>query len=147
MLKMHASVVAIKGSAVLIRGPSGSGKSDLALRLIDQGAELVSDDYVDLHTTNSHIYVTPPETIGGLLEVRGVGLMTFPHLKKARLALALDLVHASQIERLPTRQNSLFVDGVSVPLYKFDGAIASATARVRVLLENLDSLKTTKEDR
>ncbi len=147
MLKMHSSVVAVKGSAVLIRGPSGSGKSDLALRFIDQGAELVSDDYVELHTVKSNIFVTPPETISGLLEVRGIGLMTFSYLKKAKLVLALDLVKTSQIERLPVRQNSLFVDGVSIPLYKLDGFAASATARVRVLLENLDALKTTKEDR
>lgn len=146
MLKIHASVVAIKGSAVLIRGPSGSGKSDLALRLIDQGAELVSDDYIELHTVNSNIVVTPPETISGLMEVRGIGLMTFSYLKKAKLVLALDLVQASQIERLPTRRNSLSVEGVSIPLYKLDGFAASATAKVRILLENLDGLKNIKED-
>lgn len=145
MLRVHASVVAIKGKAVLLRGPSGSGKSDLALRLMDQGAELVSDDYVELSIDNSHISARPPDTIRGLMEVRGMGLMTFPYLNKADLALALDLVPAAQIERLPVRQNKLYVDGVSVPLFKLDGLAASAPARIHILLENMDGLKTGKE--
>ncbi len=145
MLKVHASVVAIEGKAVLLRGPSGSGKSDLALRLMDQGAKLVSDDYVELHTDNSHISATPPDTIRGLMEIRGVGLIKFPCLNKADLALALDLVPAAQIERLPVRQNRLYVDGVSVPLFKMDGLAASAPARIRILLENLDDLMIAEE--
>ncbi|MEP4193045.1 MAG: aldolase, partial [Sneathiella sp.] len=61
MITLHASAVAIDGYAVILRGPSGAGKSDLALRLIDEGAILVADDYVELHARKNHIEVTAPE--------------------------------------------------------------------------------------
>ena len=70
---LHASTVSIKGRAVLIEGPSGSGKSDLALRLIDRGATLVSDDYTIVRRIDGNLIASAPPNIAGLCEVRGCG--------------------------------------------------------------------------
>ncbi len=73
-VQVHASAVTIGDSGVLLRGPSGSGKSDLALRLIDGGARLVADDRVDIYQTRDGLMMAPPESLAGLLEVRGLGI-------------------------------------------------------------------------
>ncbi|MCL6249575.1 HPr kinase/phosphatase C-terminal domain-containing protein [Altererythrobacter sp. KTW20L] len=73
-----ASCVIIDGRAVLIEGPPGSGKSSLALALIDRGATLVGDDGVILEQRDGHLWASPPPAIAGLLEVRNVGLVEFP---------------------------------------------------------------------
>src|SRR5580658_2542678 len=91
-LLVHATAVAIGGRAVLLRGPSGSGKSDLALRLIDAGARLVADDRSELWRAGDAILVRSPATIAGLIEARGVGILTVDPLPTARLALIVDLV-------------------------------------------------------
>ena len=70
---VHATAIAIGGRAVLLRGPSGSGKSDLALRLIDAGARLVSDDYSQLRREDDTILVRAPKPISGLIEAREIG--------------------------------------------------------------------------
>ena len=72
---LHATAVAIDGRAVLLRGPSGSGKSDLALRLIDAGARLVADDQSELSRRGDVLMVRAPATIAGLIEVRGLGIL------------------------------------------------------------------------
>ncbi len=74
-LLVHATAVAIEGEAVLLRGPSGSGKSDLALRLIDGGAQLVADDQTLLRRAGGRVLASAPPAIAGLLEVRGVGVV------------------------------------------------------------------------
>jgi serine kinase of HPr protein (carbohydrate metabolism regulator) len=73
---IHATCVAIGGQGVLIMGPSGIGKSDLALRLIDRGATLVSDDYTEIELVEGALTGRPPATIAGKIEVRGVGIVT-----------------------------------------------------------------------
>src|SRR6185369_13552251 len=76
----HASTVARDGRAVLIMGPSGSGKSDLALRLLDRGFSLVSDDQTLVRVDGGRLLASPPQTIAGKLEVRGVGIVEMKHL-------------------------------------------------------------------
>lgn len=137
MIKVHASVVAIEGQAVMLRGPSGSGKSDLSLRMIDEGAELVSDDYVELYTQDSHIMVSAPPPLQGMLEVRGFGLVTLPFRHKARLSIVFDLMGHKNIDRLPERDTLFFADGVGVPLLRLDGLASSSPAKVRLALANL----------
>src|SRR3546814_14236208 len=72
MQTVHATTVALDGTGVLLRGPAGSGKSDLALRLIDQGARLVADDRTALALEGGRIIARAPETIAGRTEVRGL---------------------------------------------------------------------------
>ncbi len=91
-LLVHATAIAIDGRAVLLRGASGSGKSDLALRLIDAGARLVADDQSELWRRGEAIIVRAPATIAGLLEVRGIGIVRLDALPEAPLALIADLV-------------------------------------------------------
>ena len=86
----NASCVAIDGRAVLIEGEPGSGKSSLALALIDRGAVLIGDDGVTLENRQGRVWTSPPPNIAGLLEVRNVGLVTLPTCS-APLALVLRL--------------------------------------------------------
>ncbi len=87
------------GAGVLILGPSGAGKSDLALRLIGLGALLVSDDRTDLAVERARLVARPPKTIAGLLEVRGVGIVTLPYARRSVISLVIEL--ARPVPRLP----------------------------------------------
>src|SRR5437588_5560986 len=89
---MHGTAVAIDGRGVLLRGPSGSGKSDLALRLIDAGARLVADDQTELRRDGDAIIARAPPTIAGMIEVRGLGIVRIEALPAAPVALLVDLV-------------------------------------------------------
>ena len=99
---IHATAVAIETElgfrALLLRGRSGSGKSDLALRLIDAGARLVTDDQSVLSRRDDMIIVGPPARISGLLEVRGIGIMRVEALAEAPVVLIADLVSPDQRE-------------------------------------------------
>jgi serine kinase of HPr protein (carbohydrate metabolism regulator) len=132
---LHASCVAIGSVAVLIEGLSGSGKSDLALRLIDRGALLVSDDYTSLRRVNGQAIASPPPNIEGLLEVRGVGLINFPNTRDVPVALIVNLNES--IERLPDQLPTRTIVGVSIrvmPLAPFE---ASAPVKVELALKTL----------
>ena len=133
---LHATAVAIDGQAVLLRGPSGSGKSDLALRLIDAGARLVADDQSELSRRGDALIVRAPATIAGLLEVRGLGILRLEALAEAPVGLIADLVRPDRIERLPPRRTGAIL-GITVPLIEvapFEasarGEIAARAARV-----------------
>lgn len=133
MQLVHATSVEIGGSAVLIRGPSGSGKSDLALRLIDSGAALVADDQTALAAEGGRLFATVPEAIAGLIEVRGVGILRLPHCPRAPLALVVDLVPSEQVERLPEPSSAVLL-GVAVPRLAMAAFEASAAAKVRLAM-------------
>jgi serine kinase of HPr protein (carbohydrate metabolism regulator) len=132
-LLAHATTVAIGGRGVLLRGPSGSGKSDLALRLIDAGARLVADDQSELWRDGEAVLARAPATIAGLIEVRGLGIVRLDSLPVARLALVVDLVAPDAIERLP-EQRSEAILGVSIPLVALAPFEASAPAKLRLAL-------------
>lgn len=97
-MRVHASCIAFEGRGVLLRGPSGSGKSDLALRAMEAGAELVADDLVTLGLRGGRVWASPLPQAGGRLEVRGVGIVPLPALDGAPLVLIADLAAP---ERLP----------------------------------------------
>ena len=129
---------ALKG--VLILGESGSGKSDLLLRLMDEGARLVADDRTDLYVANGRLHARAPESIAGLMEVRGLGIIAQPFAKSVILALAVRLALPGQrAERMPAPAFYAPPEGLArvkpVPLIVFDGAAASAPARVRLALK------------
>jgi hypothetical protein len=92
MSQVHqASAVAIEGRAVLIEGPPGSGKSSLALALIDRGAVLIGDDAVMLDLIDGHVVASPHPNVAGLIEIRNVGLVTMPVVGGVPVALVLVL--------------------------------------------------------
>jgi len=135
-LLLHATAVALDGRAVLLRGPSGSGKSDLALRLIDAGARLVADDQSALSRRGDTLVVCAPATIAGLIEVRGVGIVRLDALAEAPVWLIADLVPAAGIERLPPRRAETIL-GIAVPLIEIAPFEASAAAKLRLALRVL----------
>jgi HPr kinase/phosphorylase len=123
----QASAVVIEGRALLIEGPPGSGKSSLALALIEQGAGLIGDDAVRLAAEGDRLIASAPPNIAGLLEVRGVGLARLPAAAPAPVALILTL-GGPPSERLPqTPLPARVIAGVAVPVLAFEpGAIAPA---------------------
>jgi len=130
-LLVHATAIAIEGSAVLLRGRPGAGKSDLALRLIDGGARLVADDQVELRRVGRHILVRAPASIAGLLEVRGIGIVRVDALDEAPLALLVNLASSGEAERLPeTRFEEVL--GLTIPLVVLAPFEASAAAKLRL---------------
>ena len=128
---VHGTCVEIGGRAVLLRGPPGSGKSDLALRLIECGARLVADDRVVLHGEEGVLYAFTPPAIAGTIEVRGVGLLRVPFAPTTRLRLAVDLVGSPVSERLPDASRCCY-DGIVLPLIALAPFEASAAAKLRL---------------
>ena len=114
------------GDGVLLIGPSGSGKSDLALRLLSRGFELVADDCVDIEDG----IAAPPPALAGLLEVRGLGIVRLPYASTARLALVAELGVAD--ERLPAPGHHA---GLGLALIRLDPTAASAAERVVLALD------------
>jgi len=112
----QASAVAIGERALLIEGPPGSGKSSLALALIDRGAVLIGDDGVALTADGDRVLASPAPAIAGLLEVRNVGLLQYPVAEQVRVALVLRLDRAA--ERLPDGPASVELLGCRVPLVR-----------------------------
>ncbi len=132
-LRIHATAIAIDGHAVLLRGRPGAGKSDLALRLIDAGAQLVADDQSDLARQGDSLVVRAPAAIAGLIEVRGVGIMRIGALAEAPVVLVADLVPSEEVERLPARRREEIL-GVSLPLIAMAPFEASAPTKLRLLV-------------
>jgi serine kinase of HPr protein (carbohydrate metabolism regulator) len=134
MVRVHGSSVALDGRGILLRGPSGSGKSDLALRLIDQGAMLVADDQTELRRAGDGIEMTPPATIAGRMEVRGLGIVDVPHLPRAPLDLVVELAPPASVERMP-EPRTCAVEGVEIPFLVLDPFAASAPAKLKLALK------------
>jgi HPr kinase/phosphorylase len=135
-MQIHASCIELAGAGILLRGPSGSGKSDLALRLIDGGARLVADDRTDLVEEGGALIASSPAPIAGKLEVRGIGIMTLPSVARSRVGVAVDLVDASSVERLPLGLRCSYL-GVDLPLIAVAPFEASAPAKLRALAQAL----------
>lgn len=132
---LHASCVAIGTHAVLIEGQSGAGKSDLALRLIDRGAALVSDDYTMLVRSGRVLLATPPATIAGKIEVRGLGIFDMPHVDRIPVALLIELT--DEVERMPFDLEKRRIAGIDVPVIALNGLHASGPIKVEMALKRL----------
>ena len=138
MICVHGTAIALGNDGILLRGPSGSGKSDLALRIIDAGARLVADDQTELNLRGSALRMRAPATLAGLIEVRGLGIVRLPFVQDVALRLVVDLVPHAAVERLPEPR---FVEllGVSVPLLEMAPFAASAVAKLRLAVKTLAS--------
>jgi HPr kinase/phosphorylase len=139
---VHASAVLVGARAVLIRGPSGSGKSRLAFDLIQAAraallpfARLVADDRVHLETANGRLFARPAAALAGLLEVRGVGLMRVAHEPCAVVGWVVDLA-AAEAKRLPDAAGrTTEIDGIILPRL----AVASGAAALPPVLALINS--------
>lgn len=130
---VHATTVATGGRAVLIMGPSGSGKSDLALRLLDRGFTLVSDDQTLVRRDGDRLLASAPLTIAGKLEVRGIGIVEVETQQDVQVALAVEL--RGDFERLPQDSRERPLLGVNLPLISIDAMTASAPSKVALALD------------
>lgn len=120
---------------MLLSGPSGSGKSDLALRLIDRGGILVSDDYTLVKRVDGRLVATAPATIAGQMEVRGIGIVDLPSVGEAPVALLVDLF--DRVERMPLDPLLRIVAGMQVPVIKIAPFEASAPIKVELALSKI----------
>ncbi len=136
MENIHATCVSLNGKGILFLGKSGAGKSDLALRLITMfKAELVADDRVDIETTPQGLKASAPQNLKGLLEVRGVGIISLPVKPEIQISLAVELTE-EKIERLP-EESFYSLCGKKVPFIKLNPFEASAPAKVLAALSLL----------
>jgi serine kinase of HPr protein (carbohydrate metabolism regulator) len=136
---IHATAVARFGPGgwrgVLLRGPSGSGKSDMALRLIDAGWRLVADDYVHVWASGSGLHACAPERIAGRIEARGLGVLDAATRPVARVCLLVDCVQAAP-ERLPEPAFETLAD-VRLPRLVLDIRPASAARTLALAIDRL----------
>ena len=134
MVTVRGTTVDLDGHGALLRGPPGCGKSDLALRLIDGGARLVADDYTELAVREGRLVASAPQTIAGLIEVRGIGIVAVESAAETILRCVVELVAKEAVERSP-EPGSCEMCGQSVPLFRLDPFAASAAAKVRLLVK------------
>jgi len=128
---LHASCVCAFGGGLLITGPSGSGKSSLALEMMALGAKLVSDDRCELSTQNNQLFASPPKPIAGLIEARGIGILNAAYAPQARVHALLDLGH-NESERLPEQQTRRIM-GVDTPCFYNATSTPLAAAMMQLL--------------
>ena len=141
MSNIHATLVSLDNKGILLVGESGSGKSDLALRLImEQQAKLVADDRVELCVTDGKLYGHAPKEIAKKMEVRQIGIVSFPTKKQVEIVLCVELTkNREDLERLPSSEYIDFL-GVSITkikLYPFD---CSTIYKILVKINNMISL-------
>ncbi len=130
---IHASCVAVAGRGVLLLGDSGAGKSDMALRLIDAGAHLISDDQVVVRADGGQLLASPPEKLAGLLELRGIGVLRLPFETDVPLAMAVNLEPGATTERLPG-PDAVRINRISLQTVTLNPLTVSAPAKIRAYL-------------
>ena len=133
--RIHSTSVVIDDNGVLILGDSGSGKSDLALRLIDNGATLISDDVSICRKNSNNIYLYCPPEIKGLLEVREIGIITVPFVERIKLRLVVNL-KSNNNERFP-KDSCFRILGIKIPIINIEGKNSSAVAKIKVKLNEI----------
>ncbi len=138
-ISQHGTAVSINGQGILIIGPSGSGKSDLALRLIDRGAILISDDQVLLRQSGSHLIMSGPKKLQGYLEVRGLGIVPFDFVQNIPLCLMVYLVSDNMTARLPDETDQI-VSTVPIKTIKLQAFDPSAPIKIELAIKHLDDL-------
>ncbi len=137
---IHASCVSLNGRGLLIRGASGSGKSQLALSLInDAGAQLVADDRVVLQREGTWLSAQAPARLKGLIERYGMGIETHEFIDIAMLCLVIDLVARDQIERMPEPEELFWSSfGVTLPKLVLPAQPLNALSSIRAVLARIE---------
>ena len=139
---VHGTCVALGNNAALLRGDSGCGKSDLALRFLALPGDgelrpaLVADDQVWVEGRGDGLAIASvPDTIGGMIEVRGLGIAEMPFLAEAALVLVCDLVDAGAVPRMPLDPwERTVLAGVSIPSLKLSAFEVSAPLKLKMAL-------------
>jgi len=139
---VHGTCVALGNRGALLRGDSGSGKSDLALRFLalpddgELGLRLVADDQVWVETKDGdRVVASAPASIAGKIEVRGLGITEMPFLAEVPLMLVCDLVKSDQVPRMPPDPRAqTMIAGVALPSLKLSAFEASAPLKLRIAL-------------
>ncbi len=132
MICIHASCIAIGARSILLSGVSGAGKSDLALRMIDRGARLVSDDYTEIRLVDGALVAQPPKALRGKIEVRGMGIATLDHVARVPVALFVALDEAPV--RLPEQSQFEIILGIAVRKVALAGLEPSAPIKLEMIL-------------
>ena len=137
----HGGLIALRQDGLwrgaLIEGPSAIGKSDLALRALDQGFRLVADDRVVTFAAGGRLYGKPHETLAGLIEVRGLGVVDVSALPFAEIVLVIRCVDAPEaVERLPEPRPET-LEGVSVPVFDLWPREPAAPSKIRRMMQSL----------
>lgn len=127
LITLHGTSIEIQGKAILLLGKPGIGKSSLALQFIDRGARLVADDQTCLTLEKGQVYASCPDTLKGLLEVRGVGICPFPFQNKSPLNLVVEICELDEILRLPdptfVQYHNILIPSLKLARYDPLGAI------------------------
>ena len=137
--RVHSSAIVLEDNGILIIGDSGSGKSDLALRLIDSGATLISDDITICEKKKNLIYLSAPSETKGMLEVREVGIITVPFVEGIILRMIVKL-EAGRLERIP-QKNNYKIFGQKIPMLTINGKNSSSVVKVKVKLNEIQDEK------
>jgi serine kinase of HPr protein (carbohydrate metabolism regulator) len=137
---VHAGLIAMlrdtRWRGILLRGASGTGKSDLALRALDRGFRLVADDRVVVFSTRGRIFGRAPGGLRDLAEIRGLGVVPTGSLRLAEVALIVDCVASGKIERMPEPRRSVLLCA-EIPTITIRSFEASAPAKLCRALERL----------
>tara|TARA_B100000963_G_C22386133_1_gene562358 strand:- start:315 stop:740 length:426 start_codon:yes stop_codon:yes gene_type:complete len=133
--RFYSSSIVLDDNGVLIMGDSGSGKSDLALRLIDNGATLISDDITICRKKQNFIFLSSPPETKGLLEVREVGIITVPFVEEIKLRMVVKLKQEN-LMRSPGKRFQKIL-GIKFPFITIDAKNSSAVAKVKVTLNEI----------
>lgn len=139
---VHGTCVALGNRAALLRGGSGAGKSDLALRFMALPREgelqplLVADDQVWVETrSDGSLMASPPQAIAGKIEIRGLGILEVPFVAEAPLKLVCDLVGGKDVPRMPPEPwERTVIMGVAVAVVKLDPFEVSAPLKLKLAL-------------
>lgn len=130
----HGTSLVVKGKGILLRGKPGAGKSDLALRLIHQGATLIADDQTEVSQQGNGLIMTAPKALGGKIEVRGIGIMEMDFCPEHSLDILIDLKPWQDIERLPENTEEI-LEGGSLFRYDIDPFETSSVEKVLTLCQ------------
>ena len=142
-MDIAATAISYKKHAILIQGSSGIGKSSLALQLIERGAILIGDDVVEIYLKNNKLYCKYKEKLKGVIEVRGLGLVSGLKVSRPVPVLCVIRLHKTHTERLPKSKTVLLLNK-KIPVFDFYACNTleiSVLYSIRTLIGGLTLLK------